>query len=75
MIISPVLTYGSVVWWIRVRLNSAEKELTKLQRMVHIAMTGCTRATPTASLELILGLFSLSMRIEAEAIVCMKRFK
>ena len=75
MIICPVITYGSIVWWTRIRLNTAEKELIKLQRMICIAMSGCIRTTPTASLELLLGLFPLSMRIEAEAIICMKRFK
>ena len=74
-IICPVMTYGSVVWWTRVKLDSAERKLTKLQRIVYIAMTGCITTTPTASLELLLGLFPLSMRIKAEAIICMKRFK
>ena len=38
-------------------------------------MSGCIRTTPTASLELLLGLFTLSMHIEAEIIICMQRFK
>ena len=40
MIICLVITYSSVVCWTRVRLDSAERELTKLQTMVCIAMTG-----------------------------------
>ena len=75
MILCPIITYGSVVWWTRVRLDSAEREMTKLQRMVCIAMAGCIRTIPTASLELLLGLFPFSMRIEVGAIICMKRFK
>ena len=43
MVICPVVTCGSVVWWIRVKLESAERELTKLQRMDCIAMTACIR--------------------------------
>ena len=38
-------------------------------------MTGIIRTMPTASLELLLGLFSLSVYIKAEAIICMNRFK
>ena len=75
MIICPVITYGSIVWWTRVRRNIAEKELTKLHRLICIAMSGYIRTIPMASLMLLLGLFPLSMRIKAEAIICMKRLK
>ena len=75
MILCPIITYGSVVWWSRTRLNTAELDLDKIQRMVCVAMSGCIRTTPTASLELLLGLHPLYMRIEAEALICMKRLK
>ena len=75
MIICPVITYGSVVWRSRIRLDCDESELTKLQRIVYIVMTGCIRTTPTASLKFLLGLFPLSIRIVAESIIYMKRFK
>ena len=64
MVIRSVITYGFVVWWTRVRLGSAERELTKLQRMVCIVMTSCIRTMPIASLEFLLGLFPLSVCIE-----------
>ena len=38
-------------------------------------MTGCIRTMSMVSLELLLGLFSLSKCIEAVAIICMKKFK
>ena len=69
MIICHVITYSSVVFWPRGKLDSTERELTKLQRMVCIAMAGRIRTTPMTSLELLLGLFSLSMHIEAEDIM------
>ena len=75
MIICLVVTYGSIVWWSRGKLGSAQRDLTKLQRMICIAMTGCIKTTPMVSLKLFLGLFPLSKCIEAEAIICMKRFK
>ena len=53
MVICPVVPYGSVVWWTRVRLGSTEKKLTKVQRNVCIAMTGCIITTPMASLEIL----------------------
>ena len=46
-----------------------------LQRMICIVMTGCIRAMPMVSLELLLVFFPLFMGTEAEAIICMKRFK
>ena len=54
---------------------SAEREQTKLQRIVCIAMSGCIRPTPTVSLEFQQGLFPLYMGIEAESIICINRFK
>ena len=73
MIICSATTYGSIVWWTKVKLDTAERELTKLERMICITMPGCIRTT--VSHELWLGLFPLSMCIEAEANICMKRFK
>ena len=75
MAICHDVPYNSVVWWTRVKLDSAERELTKLQRMVCIAITGCIRTTPMAFLEILLDLLPLSMHIEAEAIICVKSFK
>ena len=43
--------------------------------MAYIAMTGCIITTPTISLQFLLGLFPLSMHIQAEVTICMKRFK
>lgn len=75
MIICPIVTYGSIAWWSRTRLATVKTHLNKLQRMVCVALTGCIRTTPTATLELLLGLLPLDLRIEAEALTCMKRFK
>ena len=49
MIICPIITYDSVVRWTRVKVDSAEKVLTKLQRIVGIVMIGCIRTMPTVS--------------------------
>ena len=74
MVICPIITYGAIVWWSRTRLKSAQTCLDRLQRMVCVALSGCIRTTPTASLEGLLGLLPLHLRVEAEALSCMKRF-
>ena len=55
MIICSIITCGSIVWWTRVRLDTAERELSKLQWKICIAMSACIRTTPKSSLELLLG--------------------
>nr|XP_042904640.1 uncharacterized protein LOC122270622 [Parasteatoda tepidariorum] len=73
MIISPIITYGAIVWWSRTRLSSARSNLNRLQRMVCVALSGCLRTTPTAALESLLGLLPLNLRIEVEAQTGVKR--
>lgn len=75
MIICPILTYGAVVWWSRTRSQICKKNLARIQRMVCVAISGCIRTTPTATLELLLGMHPLHMRVEAEALICVKRLK
>jgi ribonuclease HI len=75
MVICPILTYGCIAWWYRTRVECVKDELNKLQRMVCVALSGCMRTTPTAVLELLLGLPTLHSRIEAEALICRGRLK
>jgi hypothetical protein len=64
MIIRPFLTYGATVWWTRVNFNVSRRELNKLQRLACLAITGATKTTPTAAMEVLLPLHVV---IEAEA--------
>jgi hypothetical protein len=66
MVIRPVLTCGSMVWWPRVRYNVSRTELSKIQRLACLAITGAMKMTPTAAMEVILGLHPLHVMIEAE---------
>jgi hypothetical protein len=66
MIIRPILTYGSTVWWTSVNYVS-RMELNKLQRLACFAITGAMKTTPTAAMEVLLGLPPLHVVIEAEA--------
>jgi len=53
MVTSPILTYSSMVWWLRVK-NVSRMELSKLQRLACLAITGAMKTTPTAATEILL---------------------
>jgi hypothetical protein len=67
MVIRPILTYSSTVWWPRVRYNVSRTELSKIQRLTCLAHTGVMKATSTAAMEIFLGLPPLHVMIEEEA--------
>jgi hypothetical protein len=67
MVIRPVLTYGSKFWWPRVRYNVSRTELSKLQRLACLAVTGAMKTILTATMEVLLGLPPLHVTTEAEA--------
>jgi hypothetical protein len=66
MVVGPVLTYGSTVWWPRVRYNVSRTELSDLQRLACLATTGAMKMTPTAAMEALLGLLLLHVMIKVE---------
>jgi hypothetical protein len=51
-------------WWPRVILKTSQAELSKLQRMACLGITGAMR---TAAIKVLLGLTPLHLRMEAEA--------
>ena len=63
-IIRPMLTHAAVVWWPRVELGVAKTMLGRLQRLACLAITGAIRTTPTAAMEILLGLPSLDVHIK-----------
>jgi hypothetical protein len=67
MVIRSVLAYGSAVWWPRVRYNVSRTELSKIQRLACLAITGAMKTTSKAALEVLLGLPPLHVMIEVEA--------
>jgi hypothetical protein len=56
MAVSPTVTYAATVWWPRVKIRISRDELSKLQRMACLGITGAMRAVPTATTEVLLGL-------------------
>ena len=74
-VIRPIITYGSLVWWPRTNLSSAQKELEKLQRFACVAITGSMRTTPTAALQAMLGLPPLHLVVRKEATLALFRLE
>jgi aminopeptidase-like protein len=67
MIIRPVLTYGSMVWWKRVNYNVSRMALNKIQRLACLAITGTMKITPTAAMGVLLGIPLLHVIIKTES--------
>jgi hypothetical protein len=59
--------YAATVWWPRVKLKISQVELSKLQRIVCLGITGTMRIAPTAAMEVLLGLPPLHLQVEADA--------
>ena len=55
-VIRPILMYGSIVWWCSLKTAKHIQHLSKVQRLISLAITGALRSTATESLTTILGL-------------------
>ncbi|XP_048004470.1 uncharacterized protein LOC125240570 isoform X2 [Leguminivora glycinivorella] len=75
MVIMPMISYGAIVWWPRTKQTTAIDKLNKTQRLACVATTGCMRTTPTAALEIMLGLLPLHIYIQKEAAATALRLK
>jgi ribonuclease HI len=74
-VIRPQITYASLVWWQKAQQTTAAKELTSLQRLACLCTTGAFSSTPSAALEILLGLLPLSLFISMEARLAAYRLK
>ncbi|KAL7724938.1 hypothetical protein ACLKA6_007542 [Drosophila palustris] len=66
-IVKPILTYAAVAWWTKVTQRKAKTDLSKLQRLVCVGMTGAMSTCPTDALGIITGISPLPILIEKEA--------
>jgi ribonuclease HI len=66
-IIRPIVTYASIVWWERTTIKYIITKLNSLQRLACLMITGASRSTPTASLEVLLDLPPLHLFVKHEA--------
>jgi hypothetical protein len=55
------------MWLPRVKLKTSQAELSKLQRIPCLGITGAMRTAPTAAMEVLPGLPPLHLQVEAEA--------
>ena len=74
-IVRPILTYGAVVWIGCLRRKKIVKELVKLQRMACLMVTGAMRSTPTAGMEVLLGLQPLEIYLKEVALATSMRLR
>lgn len=66
-VIIPKITYGAIAWWHKTNEKTTANKLEAIQRMAELAITGAMRTTPTAAMNMLLGLPPLSITIEAVA--------
>ena len=66
-VIRPMLCYAAVVWWPRIQYATVVRQLEHLQRLACLYVTSAIRTTPTAALELIVGLTPLAVHIKQQA--------
>ena len=67
MVVRPVLTYASVVWWSKTDQATTAAKLERVQRLANLAITGAMSTTPNDALNTLLGLPKLSDFIKGQA--------
>jgi hypothetical protein len=67
VVMRPMLTYGSTLWWPKVTYKVSRTELNKLQRLACLAITETIMTAPTAAIEVLMGLPPLHVMIEVQA--------
>ena len=67
MVVRPMVTYASFVWWPRAELATASAELQKVQRLACLLTTGAMKSAPTIALEAMLDLPPLPDMVKKEA--------
>ena len=72
-IVRPILSYGSIVWINSLERKSIQKLLNKVQRTACMMITGAMKSTPTAGIEMMIGLPPISTHIKSNALSCHNR--
>jgi len=66
-VIRPMMSHGCVVWWPRLDIARARKEIDEIQRLVCICVTGAMRTTATAAMEALLYVPLIQTIVKAKA--------
>ena len=64
--VRPMMSYGALVWSARLS-QAAKAELLKVQRLSLMMITGASRSTPTATLEVICHIMPLDLHLQKVA--------
>jgi hypothetical protein len=66
-VVTPILTYATLLWWKKASQINVNRKTAHLQRLACVSTTGSMPSTPTAALEVILMLPPLDIYIEGGA--------
>ena len=72
-IIRPSLDYGSLMWIVGIKAKFKQVLLERVQRLVLLMITGATRTTPTAGMEVILRLPPIDIHLKEQAMRIWRR--
>ena len=61
-----ILCYGSIIWSHTAAIASVAKDLTKVQRLACLSITGASTSTPTAALEVLLLIEPIDLFVKQE---------
>ena len=64
MVVRPILTYGSLVWWTCTEKSYVQNKLGTIQRAACVAITGAIKSTPTLALNIILNFNPLDIEVK-----------
>ena len=74
-VIRPMVAFASSVWVPALDLSTIQNGLSRIQRLACVCVTSAFPGTPTAALEMLLGLPPLHLFLKAEAILASYRLK
>jgi hypothetical protein len=66
LVLKPIVTYVTTLWWPKVKYKISKAELSKLQQLACLGITGVMRPIPTVVVEVHLGLPPLYLQLEVK---------
>ena len=71
--IRPMLSHVCVVWWPRLDVERAKREISEVQRLVCLCATGAMKTTATAAIEVLLSVPPMDILVKAKAFITADR--
>jgi hypothetical protein len=66
-VVRPFITYASLVWWHGCETARVKQQLSRIQWLACLGITGALRTTPTSAVEALIGLPPLDLVVQSEA--------